>query len=116
MQAALVDLEDVEAMLLMGFTELLPVECGRQWFGIRRVSTDTKGPVANHICPNWTRLKYKIHWRGDWHEFDLRPCPDIRGVIFDLDGVDGYGRITLSSLGRWQTRRACPLINRLTTQ
>jgi len=37
---------------------------------------------------SWTRLKFKIHWRGDWHEFDLPQDPaQIRGVIFDSDGV-----------------------------
>ncbi len=46
-------------------------------------------PLAHpHLPPNWTRLKFKLYWRGRWHEFDLRPStPDIQGVIFDLDGV-----------------------------
>jgi len=70
----------------MGFTELLPVVCGGG-FRVRRFPTDgTRTRGDPHLPPSWTRLHFKIHWRGDWHEFDLRPVR-TSGVIFDLDGV-----------------------------
>lgn len=89
MQAALVDLEDVRGNAADG---IHGASAGGVWqavvLGFGGFQLTQKGPVANpHLPPNWTRLKYKIHWRGGWHEFDLRPYPDIRGVIFDLDGV-----------------------------
>jgi len=88
MQAALVDLEDVRGNAADG---IHGASAGGVWqavvLGFGGFQLTQKAQWRIHICPNWTRLKYKIHWRGDWHEFDLRPCPDIRGVIFDLDGV-----------------------------
>ena len=49
------------------------------------------GPVADpRLPPGWTQLKFRLRWRGQWYDFDLRPSHadvEIRGVIFDLDGV-----------------------------
>jgi kojibiose phosphorylase len=59
-------------------------------FGFGGFRLTETGPVAHsHLPPRWTRLKFKIHWRGNWHEFDLHSATpaEIRGVIFDLDGV-----------------------------
>lgn len=91
MQAALVDLEDVRGNAADG---IHGASAGGVWqavvFGFGGFQLTENGPVANpHLPPSWTRLKFKTHWRGDWHEFDLRPGegPDIRGFIFDLDGV-----------------------------
>ena len=91
-QAALVDLEDVRGNAADG---IHGASAGGVWqavvFGFGGFQLTENGPVVNpHLPPSWTRLKFKIHWRGDWYEFDLRPCEegvDIRGVIFDLDGV-----------------------------
>jgi beta-phosphoglucomutase len=66
-------------------------------FGFGGIQLKDSGPIATpHLPPTWTRLKFKLHWRGNWHNFDLSPSPsqapnshkpDIQGFIFDLDGV-----------------------------
>ncbi len=102
MQAAMVDLEDVRGNAADG---IHGASAGGIWqavvFGFGGFQIVENKPVANpHLPPSWTRLKFKIHWRGDWHEFDLRQgqeteeiplatryFPEIKGVIFDLDGV-----------------------------
>jgi kojibiose phosphorylase len=107
MQAALVDLEDVRGNAADG---IHGASAGGLWqavvFGFGGIQFPASGPVANpHLPPGWTRLQFKLHWRGQWHEFDLAPSEisrqtvspspdspllpsfDIRGVIFDLDGV-----------------------------
>nr|WP_309745163.1 beta-phosphoglucomutase [Chamaesiphon sp. OTE_20_metabat_361] len=61
-------------------------------FGFAGIQLTDSAPVANpHLPPNWTRLKFKLNWRGTWHEFDLSPsvapAPAIEGYIFDVDGV-----------------------------
>ncbi len=104
MQAALVDLEDVRGNAHEG----IHAACaGGVWqaviFGFGGIQMDDK-PIAHpHLPPTWTRLKFKFLWRGQWHEFDLHsaqetrqgeiplhstsPDSNIRGFIFDLDGV-----------------------------
>ncbi|BBD58657.1 HAD-superfamily hydrolase subfamily IA, variant 3 [Nostoc sp. HK-01] len=101
MQAAMVDLEDSRGNTNDG---IHGASAGGVWqaaiFGFGGIQLTENGPVANpHLPSHWTRLKFKLHWRGKWHEFDLQPqqktmekftqspTPDIRGVIFDLDGV-----------------------------
>jgi kojibiose phosphorylase len=91
MQAALVDLEDVRGNAADG---IHGASAGGVWqavvFGFGGFQLTETGPVAHsHLPPRWTRLKFKIHWRGNWHEFDLHSATpvEIRGVIFDLDGV-----------------------------
>jgi beta-phosphoglucomutase len=101
MQAALVDIEDVRGNAHDG---IHAASAGGVWqavilgFGGVQFAGDT--PIATpHLPPGWKRLKFKLFWRGKWHEFDLTPPPispsphlstspsQIRGVIFDLDGV-----------------------------
>lgn len=116
MQAALVDLEDVRGNADQG---IHAASCGGLWqavvFGFGGVTFSEQGPVAEaHLPPDWQRLQFKLHWRGVWHQFDLRPgsglqqgaiipeigtmepiqssdlnapAAEIQGVIFDLDGV-----------------------------
>jgi len=117
MQAALVDIEDVRNNAYEG---IHGASAGGTWqavvFGFGGIKLAENGPVAQpHLPPGWQRLKFKLHWRGEWHEFDLSPTqetsevredqgdqgnkeaisppspithsPDIHGVIFDLDGV-----------------------------
>ncbi|MBE9005392.1 beta-phosphoglucomutase [Fortiea sp. LEGE XX443] len=101
MQAAMVDLEDSRGNTSDG---IHGASAGGVWqavvFGFGGIQLTENGPVANpHLPSYWTRLKFKLHWRGEWHEFDLHPqqktmeeftqspTPDILGVIFDLDGV-----------------------------
>ncbi|MBH8556030.1 beta-phosphoglucomutase [Nostocaceae cyanobacterium CENA357] len=120
MQAVMVDLEDSRGNTADG---IHGASAGGIWqavvFGFGGIQFKDSKPVANpHLPPGWTRLKFKLHWRGQWHEFDLRSQqitqeennrgfilfapqansssalsspslhnPDIRGVIFDLDGV-----------------------------
>ncbi len=129
MQAAMVDLLDVRGNTNDG---IHGASAGGIWqaviFGFGGIQMTENGPVAHphlppggiqmtengpvahpHLPPGWTRLQFKLHWRGQWHEFDLQAesreesissfiynpqlqnqatfSPDIRGVIFDLDGV-----------------------------
>jgi len=93
MRAALVDLEDNR-----GNTEdgIHAASTGGVWqavvFGFGGIQLLDNAPVATpHLPPTWTRLKFKLNWRGTWHSFDLKPShspvSDIKGFIFDLDGV-----------------------------
>jgi trehalose/maltose hydrolase-like predicted phosphorylase len=93
MQAALVDLEDTRGNTGDG---IHAASAGGIWqavvFGFGGIQLLDSGPVAKaHLPAGWTSLKFKIHWHGAWHSFDLLPalCPasEIQGVIFDLDGV-----------------------------
>lgn len=93
MQALMVDLEDVRGNANDG---IHAASAGGIWqtvvFGFGGVQFTEEGPVATpHLPPSWTRLKFKLHWQGNWHEFDLQSSAtstsQLRGVIFDLDGV-----------------------------
>ncbi|MBK1986263.1 beta-phosphoglucomutase [Sphaerospermopsis aphanizomenoides BCCUSP55] len=95
MQAAMVDLEDRRGNTNEG---IHGASAGGIWqavvFGFAGIQFTDHQPVANpHLPPGWTRLQFKLYWHGKWHEFDLRPTsppshlPNIRGIIFDLDGV-----------------------------
>lgn len=105
MRAAMVDLEDVRGNAAEG---IHAASTGGVWqavvFGFGGIKILETGPVS-YPClpPNWTRLKFKVHWREQWYEFDLHSPGakeqmenktfdemgnlDIKGVIFDLDGV-----------------------------
>lgn len=93
MRAALIDLTNT-----FGNTEdgIHAASAGGVWqavvFGFGGIQLTENGPVAiPHLPPNWTRLKFKLNWRGAWHYFNLSPsmvsATDIRGFIFDVDGV-----------------------------
>ncbi|MBN1934267.1 MAG: beta-phosphoglucomutase [Anaerolineae bacterium] len=92
MRAALVDLEDVRGNASEG---VHAASAGGLWqaivFGFAGVQLTDAGPVAvPRLPPGWTRLKFRLHWRGQWFDLDIRPNPrpdEVRGVIFDLDGV-----------------------------
>ncbi|MEH1855624.1 MAG: beta-phosphoglucomutase [Nostoc sp.] len=92
MQAAMVDLDDNRGNTTDG---IHAASAGGVWqavvFGFGGIQLQDNGPAATpHLPPNWTRLKFKLHWHGTWHHFDLTPdahTPDIQGFIFDLDGV-----------------------------
>jgi beta-phosphoglucomutase len=97
MRAALVDLEDVRGNARDG---IHAASAGGLWqavvFGFGGVRLTDDGPVATpRLPPNWTCLRFRLQHRGQWYDFDLKQqypaCnpqdPDIRGVIFDLDGV-----------------------------
>jgi len=92
MQAAMVDLDDNRGNTTDG---IHAASAGGVWqaavFGFGGIQLKDNGPVATpHLPPNWTRLKFKLHWHGTWYHFDLTPdahATDIQGFIFDLDGV-----------------------------
>ncbi|MCU0570887.1 MAG: beta-phosphoglucomutase [Oculatellaceae cyanobacterium Prado106] len=91
LQAALVDLEDNRNNAHEG---IHGASAGGIWqavvFGFGGVQIHNQQPVAFPQLPSrWTRLKFKLQWQGEWHEFDLRPAKptEVKGVIFDLDGV-----------------------------
>lgn len=102
MRAVLVDLEDVRGNTADG---IHAASAGAVWqavvFGFAGVRLKDAGPVAAPRMPaHWKRLKFRIQYRGQWFSYDLTPTgrtrhterraqdgPDIRGVIFDLDGV-----------------------------
>jgi kojibiose phosphorylase len=62
-------------------------------FGVAGIQFTKNGPVAKpNLPPTWKRLQFKLYWRGNWHDFDLKPKvksmkSEIKGFIFDLDGV-----------------------------
>jgi len=67
--------------------------------------------VANpHLTHSWTRLKFKIHWRGDWHEFDLRPdsAPNFGHLRSEQRLCGRYSEITLSSLAKMADEEGLP--------
>lgn len=94
LRSALVDLEDVRLNACEG---IHAASAGGVWqavvFGFGGIRMSQFGPIAcPNLPPNWTRLKFRLKWRNEWHDFDLRPeakvsQSQIRGVIFDLDGV-----------------------------
>ncbi|BAZ42428.1 hypothetical protein NIES4101_83970 [Calothrix sp. NIES-4101] len=106
MQAAMVDIEDVRGNADDG---IHAASAGGVWqavvFGFGGIKLTENGPVATpHLPKGWKRLQFKVYWRGDWHEFDLKGETEtmeaqntnisessgqtpIKGVIFDLDGV-----------------------------
>jgi beta-phosphoglucomutase len=101
MRAALIDLKDTFSNTADG---IHAASAGGVWqavvFGFGGIKLTDSGPVATpHLPPTWTRLKFKLNWRGTWYNFDLSPsltqplpwriahAPDIRGYIFDVDGV-----------------------------
>jgi beta-phosphoglucomutase len=110
MQAAMVDIEDVRGNASEG---VHGASAGGVWqavvFGFGGIKLTENGPVATpHLPHGWKRLQFQVYWRGEWHEFDLKaenenmkdetkntdvgaqglaPLPEIRGAIFDLDGV-----------------------------
>jgi beta-phosphoglucomutase len=115
LRAALVDLEDTRGNAADG---IHAASAGGLWqtlvFGFGGLRFTEEGPVATpHLPPNWTRLRFRIQYRGEWYDFDLqqeaagskqqaasreqrsrgagaqgrRGAGEIRGVIFDLDGV-----------------------------
>jgi beta-phosphoglucomutase len=93
MRAALVDLRDVRGNTDDG---IHAASAGGVWqavvFGFGGIRLTRAGPVASpRLPPGWTRLRFRLCYRGQWYDFDLAahttPTPDIRGVIFDLDGV-----------------------------
>lgn len=91
-RAALVDLEDVRGNAAEG---IHAASAGGLWqalvFGFAGLRLTNAGPVAVPRLPaHWTRLTFRLHWRGQAYTFDIRPNPgpdDVKGVIFDLDGV-----------------------------
>ena len=113
-RAALVDLEDGRGNTADG---IHAASAGAVWqavvMGFGGVRLTDAGPTARPcLPPGWTRLKFRLQHRGKWFDFDLRAntpggvemaaldvgrgqgaavdrpsTPEIRAVIFDLDGV-----------------------------
>lgn len=114
MRAALVDLKDVRKNACEG---IHAASTGGVWqavvFGFAGVRMTPTGPkvVTPHLPDSWTRLQFKLQWQNQWYEFDLArtdgevimsadnqtdadvtnnhqsASPELKGVIFDLDGV-----------------------------
>ena len=93
MQAAFIDLKNT-----FGNTEdgIHAASAGGIWqaliFGFGGIQLTENGPIATpHLPPHWNRIKFKLNWRGTWHNFDLSPsvapASNIQGFIFDVDGV-----------------------------
>ncbi|MBO3460325.1 beta-phosphoglucomutase [Aetokthonos hydrillicola Thurmond2011] len=73
MQAAMVDIDDVRGNADEG---IHGANAGGIWqavvLGFGGVKLTENGPIAKpHLPPGWQRLKFKLHWRGQWHDFDL---------------------------------------------
>jgi beta-phosphoglucomutase len=99
MRSALVDLADVRNNAAEG---VHAASAGGVWqaliFGFAGIQLGHDRPKAVPKLPShWTRLKFQLRWQGQPYEFDLRSpsiapglpanAPDLRAVIFDLDGV-----------------------------
>lgn len=72
MQAVLVDLEDTRGNAAEG---IHGASAGGIWqavvFGFGGIQFNGE-PIAHaHLPPGWTRLKFRLYWRGQWHDFDL---------------------------------------------
>jgi beta-phosphoglucomutase len=90
MQAAMVDLEDVRGNADEG---IHGASAGGIWqaviFGFGGIQLGEDQPIAKpHLPPNWTRLKFKLQWRGEWHEFDLQASEQTRGQGDKGEGGD----------------------------
>ena len=73
LQAVLVDLEDSRGNAHQG---IHAAAAGGVWqavvLGFGGIQFGPKKPIAKpHLPPSWRRLKFKLHWRDSWHEFDL---------------------------------------------
>jgi len=104
------------AILLMGFTELLPVVCGRRWFSGSAVSTDGTGPVVTPHLPLVGRA-CTSRFTGAAIGTSLI-CALVRTSGESFSTWMAFSQIRQNStteLGRGsQMKRACPLIGRLT--
>ncbi|MGI8505042.1 MAG: glycosyl hydrolase family 65 protein, partial [Hassallia sp.] len=74
MRAALVDLEDVRRNAGEG---IHAASAGGVWqaviFGFAGIRMTQFGPIAcPNLPPNWTRLKFRLQWRNEWYDFDLK--------------------------------------------
>ncbi|MEM7727049.1 MAG: beta-phosphoglucomutase [Cyanobacteria bacterium P01_A01_bin.45] len=98
MRAALVDLENSRLNANDG---IHGASAGGIWqaivFGFAGVRFTPSGAVASPVLPpHWTRLQFRLQYQGEWYDFDLRNDNNqdgirvksqIKGAIFDLDGV-----------------------------
>ncbi|WP_193198998.1 beta-phosphoglucomutase [Nostoc sp. MG11] len=87
MQAAMVDLEDTRGNTADG---IHGASAGGIWqaviLGFGGIQLTEDGPVANpHLPSGWTRLKFKLQWRGKWHEFDLRQEQVAQEIAHELE-------------------------------
>jgi len=41
-------------------------------FGFAGVRLTPSGPIGNPLPPDWTRVKFRLHWRKQWYEFDIQ--------------------------------------------
>lgn len=74
LRAAMVDLEDVRSNAAEG---IHAASTGGIWqaivFGFGGVKITEAGLTANpQLAPGWTRLAFKLQWRGQWYEYDFR--------------------------------------------
>ncbi|MEH2045825.1 beta-phosphoglucomutase [Nostoc sp.] len=89
MRALMVDLEDNRGNTNDG---IHGASAGGIWqaviFGFGGIQITENGPVANpHLPPGWTRLKFKLHWRGKWHDFDLHQGQVAQDITRQLESL-----------------------------
>ncbi|MEH1965575.1 beta-phosphoglucomutase [Nostoc sp.] len=94
MRALMVDLEDNRGNTNDG---IHGASAGGIWqaviFGFGGIQLTENGPVANpHLPPGWTRLKFKLHWQGKWHDFDLHGEQVSQDITHQLE----YLQLSLS--------------------
>lgn len=109
MRAALVDLKDVRGNACEG---IHAASNGGVWqavvFGFAGVRLTDAGPVVvtPHLPPNWTRLKFSLHWRNQRYEFDLSSTEV--NVMKTENRLEEMGLYAES----W-TELSCPLVNQI---
>lgn len=101
MRAALVDLKDVRGNASEG---IHAASTGGVWqavvFGFAGVRLTEAGPIVEtpHLPPDWTRLKFRLHWRHQWYEFDLSRTQVKVMTMENITEEIGMGRIQRESL------------------
>ncbi|MBD2252447.1 beta-phosphoglucomutase [Nostoc parmelioides] len=112
MQALMVDLEDSRGNANDG---IHGASAGGIWqaviFGFGGIQFTEQGPTANpHLPPNWTRLKFQLHWRGQWYQFDLPGGQEAGGREQEEKSQGGFPSGRTSGAGEQSsTLKAFPL-------
>ncbi|MCM1983453.1 beta-phosphoglucomutase [Lyngbya confervoides] len=107
-QAAFVDLEDLRGNAQEG---IHGASAGGVWqavvFGFGGIHLTPSGPQASPYLPqSWTRLQFKLYWRGQWHRYTF-----TRNAAGDAEG-DDVDRVTVDHQIEPSPRSSSPPLHR----